>query len=142
MNDGFDHFARNQAFVATDGGGDDDIIHTAYTSHIVEVHHQGILSNPFPHVPQLGGKRKEAEGTYYAVARGRKVGVFRPQDWGDAHASVNKFSGCCYKKFDDLKEALEFVAARRENRMETMDEAKAGGHDQRTWDVAARGGTL
>lgn len=44
---------------------------------------------------------------YYAVGRGRRVGVFT--DWGQCHAQVDKFPGARYKKFGTLNEAQQFV---------------------------------
>jgi hypothetical protein len=44
---------------------------------------------------------------YYAVARGRKPGVYT--DWGQAERQVNGFSGALHKKFKTRVEAQRFV---------------------------------
>lgn len=46
--------------------------------------------------------------TFYAVARGRKPGIY--DTWGDCLAQVTRFSDARYKKFKTLKEAIEFLA--------------------------------
>ncbi|XP_049887148.1 ribonuclease H1-like [Pectinophora gossypiella] len=46
---------------------------------------------------------------YYAVARGRSVGIF--QTWGECEAQVKGFSGARYKKFDSPQSAEEFINA-------------------------------
>ena len=47
------------------------------------------------------------ERRYYAVARGRKPGVYT--DWGQAERQVNGFSGALHKKFKTRVEAQRFV---------------------------------
>lgn len=44
---------------------------------------------------------------YYAVKKGREVGIFT--DWAEAEASVKGFSDPKFKKFRSLKEATEFM---------------------------------
>ena len=44
---------------------------------------------------------------YYAVKKGRKVGVF--ETWDECKAQVTGFSGATYKSFLDKNEALEFI---------------------------------
>jgi hypothetical protein len=54
---------------------------------------------------------------YYAVARGRKPGVYT--DWGQAERQVNGFSGALHKKFKTRVEAQRFV-----------DNYRTKGHDE------------
>lgn len=44
---------------------------------------------------------------FYAVAKGRKTGIFT--DWGECHKSVSGFKNNLYQKFDNIKEAEEFL---------------------------------
>lgn len=46
--------------------------------------------------------------TFYAVARGRKPGIYKT--WAECLAQVTRFSDARYKKFKTLKEAIEFLA--------------------------------
>ncbi|HHT96501.1 MAG TPA: reverse transcriptase-like protein [Clostridiales bacterium] len=46
-------------------------------------------------------------GDYYAVAKGRKIGVFKT--WGECELQVKKFKGAKFKKFDTKKEAELFI---------------------------------
>ncbi|KAK5981822.1 RNase H domain-containing protein [Trichostrongylus colubriformis] len=48
-----------------------------------------------------------AKRGYYAVANGRKVGVFR--SWDECHAQVNGYPNARYKKFVTESEALAFI---------------------------------
>ena len=45
---------------------------------------------------------------YYAVARGRSVGIFRT--WDECRAQVHGFSAASFKKFRSQQEALQFIA--------------------------------
>ncbi|CAD6190118.1 unnamed protein product [Caenorhabditis auriculariae] len=49
-----------------------------------------------------------AKGGYYAVARGRNVGVYRT--WPECQSQVNGFNNARFKKFDTEAEALRFIA--------------------------------
>ncbi|KAK6043237.1 hypothetical protein COOONC_19258 [Cooperia oncophora] len=49
-----------------------------------------------------------AKGGYYAVANGRKVGVYG--SWDECRAQVDGFSQARYKKFVSKSEALAFIA--------------------------------
>ena len=49
LDQGGDHLPRYQAFVAADRGGEHKRIRTPHTSHIVEVHDNGILGHPGPY---------------------------------------------------------------------------------------------
>lgn len=49
-----------------------------------------------------------ARGPFYAVAKGRKPGIYN--DWDDCREQVDGFSGARYKKFSTLAEAQEFCA--------------------------------
>ena len=44
---------------------------------------------------------------YYAVKRGKKVGVY--ETWDECKAQVNGFSGASYKSFSSREEALMFI---------------------------------
>ncbi|PIL33866.1 hypothetical protein GSI_03572 [Ganoderma sinense ZZ0214-1] len=44
---------------------------------------------------------------YYAVAKGRTIGIFRA--WYKAEKQVNRFSGNEHKKFDTINEAREYL---------------------------------
>lgn len=51
-------------------------------------------------------KKSSKEG-FYAVAIGRKVGIFKT--WNDCQKQVNKFPGSRFKKFDTKLEAENFI---------------------------------
>ena len=57
---------------------------------------------------------------YYAVARGRKPGVYT--DWGQAERQVNGFSGALHKKFKTRAEARRFV-----DKWQVRDRDESGG---------------
>ena len=44
---------------------------------------------------------------YYAVARGKQIGIYR--SWDEAKPLVNGFAGAKYKSFKTLKEAQEYI---------------------------------
>jgi len=46
---------------------------------------------------------------YYAVAKGRKPGIYRT--WPECREQVDKFSGAVYKGFKDKQSAEEFMQA-------------------------------
>lgn len=46
---------------------------------------------------------------FYAVAKGRSVGIY--QSWAECEAQVKGFSGARYKKFDSESSARDFVSA-------------------------------
>lgn len=46
-------------------------------------------------------------GDYYAVAKGRKTGIFKT--WGECELQVKKFKGAKFKKFDTKEEAELFI---------------------------------
>lgn len=46
-------------------------------------------------------------GDYYAVAKGRKPGIYT--SWIDCESQVKKFKGAVYKKFGTKEEAIEFI---------------------------------
>ena len=74
--------------------------------------------------------RKSKGGTktkwYYAVARGRRPGVYT--DWGEAEKQVNGFSGSLHQKFSDKKRAQRFVDKHRSRKHEdTDDESEVSG---------------
>ena len=50
--------------------------------------------------------KKAAPKHYYAVAIGRRPGVY--QSWGECHAQVNGYSGNLYESFDAFEEAYNF----------------------------------
>ncbi|XP_072045296.1 ribonuclease H1-like isoform X2 [Amphiura filiformis] len=50
---------------------------------------------------------KAGKPGYYAVRRGRRVGVYRT--WDECKANVDKFNGARYKKFPSEEEAWRFV---------------------------------
>ena len=45
--------------------------------------------------------------SYYAVARGKSIGIF--SSWNDCQEQVKGFKGAIYKKFTSQKEAEEFI---------------------------------
>ena len=47
---------------------------------------------------------------YYAVARGRNVGIYNT--WNECQDQVNNFSGCAFKKFHSKAEAEAFINER------------------------------
>ncbi|KHN74433.1 Ribonuclease H1 [Toxocara canis] len=49
------------------------------------------------------------KGAYYAVARGKKPGVYRT--WPECEKQVKGFQGARYKKFSSEREALDFISA-------------------------------
>jgi hypothetical protein len=52
------------------------------------------------------GRKKPPPKLYYAVAIGRKPGVY--QSWGECHPQVNGYSGNLYQSFDTFEEAYNF----------------------------------
>ena len=65
---------------------------------------------------------------YYAVARGRKPGVYT--DWGQAERQVNGFSGALHKKFKTRMEAQRFVDKYKvKGRDESEEESEGPGTD-------------
>ncbi len=52
-----------------------------------------------------------AGGAFYAVAKGRRVGVF--STWAECERQVKGFTGAKYKKFPTLAEAQEFASGTR-----------------------------
>jgi len=44
---------------------------------------------------------------YYAVAKGRKTGIFT--SWDDCKKQVNGFSGAIFKSFKSIQDAKEFL---------------------------------
>ena len=53
------------------------------------------------------GAPQQKKPWYYAVRKGREVGIFA--DWAEAEASVKGFSDPKFKKFRALKDAQEFM---------------------------------
>lgn len=58
---------------------------------------------------KLKGKVKDdcEIGDYYAVAKGRKIGIFKT--WGECELQVKKFKGAKFKKFNTEQEAKLFI---------------------------------
>ncbi|KAL3116159.1 hypothetical protein niasHT_002163 [Heterodera trifolii] len=52
------------------------------------------------------------QASFYAVARGRAVGVFNT--WQKCNDSINGFSGAKFKKFPTLEQANDFIGKHRE----------------------------
>ena len=48
------------------------------------------------------------KGSYYAVAKGRKVGIF--STWDECNKQVNKYKGAIFKKFDTEDDANMFIS--------------------------------
>jgi len=46
---GGNHFTRNQALVAPDGGGEQHVVGRAHADEVIGVHHHGVLRHAFPH---------------------------------------------------------------------------------------------
>ena len=44
---------------------------------------------------------------FYCVAVGIKTGIF--SNWDDCKKQVHKFSGCKYKKFNNLEDARKYM---------------------------------
>lgn len=62
--------------------------------------------------PKKRSSKKKKRSTskkkfYYAVAVGRKVGIF--PNWNECNKQVNKFRGAKFKKFESKQEAEEFI---------------------------------
>lgn len=62
---------------------------------------------------------------YYAVKKGRKVGVYT--SWDECKSQVSGFSGAVYKAFDSKEEADEYISQGDENFLETEIEAYVDG---------------
>jgi hypothetical protein len=52
----------------------------------------------------------EVKKNFYAVAAGRKTGIF--QSWAMCNKQVKQFSGECYEGFTTLNEAVNFMVSR------------------------------
>lgn len=52
--------------------------------------------------------REMAKKNFYAVAKGRRPGLYR--SWPECQAQVDKFAGCVFKGFASEKEALDYLA--------------------------------
>lgn len=68
---------------------------------------------PVKEVPPKKKRRKRSKGKskkkfYYAVAVGRRTGVFKT--WNECNKQVNKFRGAKFKKFDSEHEARNFIS--------------------------------
>ena len=50
VDDGRDDFARDEHLVASDGRGDQDVVHGAHTEQVVRIHDDGVLGNALPDV--------------------------------------------------------------------------------------------
>ena len=49
VDDGGDHFTRNQQLVASDGGGNQYVVYGAHAQQVVDIHYQSILRDTFPY---------------------------------------------------------------------------------------------
>jgi len=49
VDDGGDHFTRNQQLVASDGGGNQYVVNGAHAQQVVDIHYQSILRDTFPY---------------------------------------------------------------------------------------------
>ena len=49
VDDGGDYFAGNQQFITSDSWRNEDIVYSAYTKKVVDIHNQCVLCNTFPH---------------------------------------------------------------------------------------------
>ena len=58
-------------------------------------------------------------GKFYAVASGRKTGIFKT--WAECQAQVKGFSGARYKSFQTLEEAQRFVDGKFEQKLKLND---------------------
>lgn len=67
------------------------------------------LSNekPAKSKKKSGNKKTKKKEHFYAVAKGRKTGVFK--SWNECNKSVNKYRGAIFKKFYTEEEALNFI---------------------------------
>jgi hypothetical protein len=73
--------------------------------------------------------------TYYAVAIGRKPGVY--QTWGECHTQVNGFSGNLYQGFGSFEEAYNFYIT---NSAKDTDLLKGSGLPLATPGLTGQGG--
>lgn len=55
---------------------------------------------------------------YYAVAKGRKIGVYN--DWASCKDNVTGYSGATYKKFDSLDAAKAFIQQNSKSSLKSM----------------------
>ena len=60
---------------------------------------------------------------FYAVARGRKVGVY--QNWAECQENVTGFSNASFKRFDSSSDAWAFVKS-EEGKPSTQSRASKG----------------
>ena len=49
IDDGRNDLARNQHLVTSDGGRNEDVIHSTHAEQVVSIHHDGILGDAFPY---------------------------------------------------------------------------------------------
>ena len=49
VDDGGDHFTRNQQLVASDGGGYQYVVYGTHAQQVVDIHYQSILRDTFPY---------------------------------------------------------------------------------------------
>jgi hypothetical protein len=73
---------------------------------------------------------------YYAVARGRKPGVYT--DWVDAEQQVNGYSGALYKKFRTRSEAQKWVDKHRVKKFEESEEEDGTENEETSEDERPR----
>jgi hypothetical protein len=57
--------------------------------------------------PDTSTVKKSKPTHYYAVARGRRVGIFT--SWAAAQNSTDRFPSCKHKKFDEIESAISFM---------------------------------
>ncbi|KAH3667005.1 hypothetical protein WICMUC_005352 [Wickerhamomyces mucosus] len=55
-------------------------------------------------------KKKDTNNTFYAVAKGKQIGIFT--NWDDCKKNVNGFPGAIYKRFNSGHEAQQFMKSK------------------------------
>ena len=89
------------------------------------------ISKAVNRLPRPRGTTRDGSRHYYAVARGRRPGVY--PHWEDAERQVNGFSGALHKKFKTSKEAQRFVDWHRPKPMTGSEEDEEDdGHTSHT----------
>lgn len=78
----------------------------SYNDRCDELAKAAIYDNDVPNENKKKKSKKKKKG-YYAVARGRSVGVFR--NWIQCEQQVIRYGGSKFKRFDDIESAEAFV---------------------------------
>ncbi|KAJ8575279.1 hypothetical protein ON010_g3931 [Phytophthora cinnamomi] len=76
-------------------------------------------------------EEEEKEIWYYAVAVGRRTGVYT--DWQEARAQVHGYSGFRMKKFRDHSEAQQYIGNNREHCSDDEEESDEEDEEEEVW---------